>query len=50
MYRVIWWIVSYAAVYYGGLCFMTQCILVGCELTRRVVGGLSFDAVWSVIL
>jgi len=41
--RVIWWNVSYDVVYSGGLCVMTPCILVDCELTRRVVVVLSFD-------
>jgi hypothetical protein len=50
MYRVIWWIVSYVVVYYGGLCFIMLCILVDCELTRHVITGLSFDTVQPVIL
>ena len=40
---MIWWIVSYEVVYYGGFCIMTQCILVDCELTRREVVVFSFD-------
>jgi hypothetical protein len=40
---VMWWIVSYVVVHHGGLCFMTPCILVDCELTRRAVVGLGFD-------